>query len=125
MEKQKVIYIAGPITGVKNYWEPFEQVEEILTELGYIAITPTRLPKGMTTAQYMKICFAMIDAADAVVFLPDWANSEGARLEAEYCRYTEKPAVVLATSDRINGLWPKKVVSAWAEAQLKEVFGNE
>lgn len=125
MEGKKVIYIAGPITNVKNYWEPFEQAEEILNGLGYIALPPTRLPKGMTKAQYMKICFAMIDTADAVLFLPDWSDSEGARLEAEYCRYTEKPAVILATSDRVNGLWPEKVVSAWAETQLKEVFKNE
>ena len=33
----------------------------------------------------------MIDAADAVVFLPKWDESQGACLEFEYCRYTGKP----------------------------------
>jgi hypothetical protein len=38
----------------------------------------------------------MIDAADAVIFLRGWENSEGARLEKDYCIYTEKPAFLHA-----------------------------
>lgn len=91
MEKKKTVYVAGPITGVKNYWEPFEKAEEQLTGMGYTVLTPTRLPQGMTKAQYMRICFAMIDSADAVYFLDGWACSEGAYLELKYCEYTGKP----------------------------------
>lgn len=32
----------------------------------------------------------MIDVADAVVFLPDAAESAGAKLEMEYCEYIGK-----------------------------------
>ena len=44
----------------------------------------------MSREDYMRICFAMIDVADAVVFLPNAADSAGARLERAYCEYVEK-----------------------------------
>lgn len=90
----KTVYIAGPITGIKNYWEPFEKAEDVLSGMGFTVLTPTRLPGGMSNAQYMRMCLAMIDAADAVLFLPDFDISAGARLEMAYCNYINKPAVV-------------------------------
>lgn len=90
MERKKVIYIAGPITGVENYWEAFERAEDELIAMGYTPISPTRLPVGLTEAQYARVNFATIDIADAVYFLPGWAHSKGSRLEYEYCGYTNK-----------------------------------
>ena len=43
-----------------------------------------------TAADYMRICMAMIDAADRVIFLPDAEDSAGAFLEVQYCRYVKK-----------------------------------
>ena len=91
MEHRKVIYIAGPITGVERYWEAFEKAEDELLGLGFIPLTPSRLPIGLTNAQYAKINLATIDAADAVYFLPRWDESKGARFEMSYCIYTGKP----------------------------------
>lgn len=87
MEKKKIVYIAGPITGVPNYWEPFEKAEDELTASGYIVLTPTRLPFNIDNASAMKICLAMIDQADAVYFLPGWNTSIGANFEMHYCKY--------------------------------------
>lgn len=87
----KIVYIAGPITGVEEYWKAFEAAEEELTGQGYIVLTPSRLPKGLTNAQAMRTCLAMIDTADWVYFLPGSQESRGARLELDYCLYIGKP----------------------------------
>lgn len=83
-------YIAGKITGDPNYREKFQKGVEALQKIGYTVLTPATLPDGMRRGDYMKICFAMIDVADIVFFLPDWFDSPGARLEYMYCDYTNK-----------------------------------
>lgn len=106
MEQKKVIYIAGPVDGVEQYWTPFEKAQDDLEATGFIALSPTWQPKGMSNEQYMRICLAMIDSADGVLFLPGWATSLGASLERKYCEYIGKPC-----SSSIQ--------------TLKEVLGNE
>ena len=91
MSRKKVVYIAGPITGVEKYWEPFEAAADELQAAGFIPLTPTWQPQGLTNAQYMRTCIAMIDSSDAVLFLPDWDDSRVARLEWLYCEYIGKP----------------------------------
>ena len=88
---KRKVYIACPITGVEKYWEPFEKAEDELTAAGFIALTPTRLPLGLDNAAYMRIDLAMIDTADAVLFLPGWTRSHGAIVEHGYCVYINKP----------------------------------
>lgn len=90
-DKRKKIYIAGRITGDAGYREKFARVQAKLEGEGYVVLSPAVLPHGMSNADYMRICFAMIDVADAVFFLGDWCASPGARLEREYCAYTCKP----------------------------------
>lgn len=84
------IYIAGKITGDKDYRQKFRQAQERLERGGCVVLNPAEQPEGMTPADYMRICFAMIDCADAVAFLPDWPQSEGAQLEKKYCQYVGK-----------------------------------
>lgn len=90
MDRKKVIYIAGPITGVERYWEAFEMAEDAIRAKGHIPLTPTRIPWDLSNEKAMRICLAMIDQADAVYFLPGWDESIGASLEMDYCNYTGK-----------------------------------
>lgn len=88
------IYIAGKITGDRNYRQKFARVASQYREKGNVILNPAVLPTGMNSADYMRICLAMIDTADAVVFLPDWLNSRGASVELEYCNYIRKPTIM-------------------------------
>jgi hypothetical protein len=126
MLKGKIVYIAGPMTGVDKYWEAFERAEEDLIALGCIPLNPAKNPAGLTKAQYMRIDLGMVDSADAVLLLPGWTSSEGAKLEHQYCRYIEKPIVELKDRNLESILsgdkFPREVTFAWLKHDLEEVF---
>ena len=84
------LYIAGKITGDPDYKAKFAMAEKFYKEHGYTVLTPAVLPEGMRPADYMRICFAMIDTADTVAFLPGWGASVGAWVEHAYCCYIDK-----------------------------------
>lgn len=88
-----IVYIAGAITGVVEYWTAFERAEDELFGLGCIPLSPAHLPEGMMPEHYARICTAMIDSADVVFALPGWEESRGASLEVRLCQYTGKPVV--------------------------------
>lgn len=88
------LYIAGKITGDPDYKAKFEAAAEAYKKKGYAVLCPSWMPAGMQPADYMRICFAMIDTADVVAFLPGFSKSPGARLEAEYCFYTDKNTIM-------------------------------
>ena len=90
-------YIAGKISGDPKYYEKFQTAETALTWEKFIVLNPAELPKGMRPGDYMRVCFAMIDIADVVAFLPDWEDSRGARLEHDYCEYIGKQTLHLAS----------------------------
>ena len=85
------VYIAGPITGVKDYREKFAKAEVELMKNGYIPLNPARNPAGLTNEQYMLMNVTAISTASAVYFLPGWQQSEGAQLEMQYALYIKKP----------------------------------
>lgn len=71
------IYIAGKITGDPDYKAKFNRVRELIEAEGFTVLHSTGLPLGLSPADYMRVCFAMMDSADVVVFLPDWRESRG------------------------------------------------
>jgi hypothetical protein len=84
------VYIGGKITGDPDYRAKFEKAQRDMEWEGHTVLSPAVLPSGMTNADYMRICFAMIDSADMVAFLPDLFDSKGAKLELRYCQYIGK-----------------------------------
>jgi hypothetical protein len=79
------VYISGKMTG-KTAGErviDFMRASNYIRDLGHIPLNPIRLPRGLDYEDYMKICFAMIEVADAIALLPDWKDSPGARRELE------------------------------------------
>ena len=90
----KKLFISGRISGNKYYKAEFENAKRYYEQQGYTVLVPSILPIGMESADYARICFAMIDSCDEVAFLPDWEMSPGARLEHAYCTYTQKPILL-------------------------------
>ena len=88
------IYIAGKITGDPDYKAKFDAAAEDYKKKGYIVLNPSWMPQGMQPSDYMRICFAMIDTADKVAFLPGYEQSSGAQLELQYCFYVDKDVVL-------------------------------
>lgn len=89
------IYLAGKIAGDPGYREKFQKAQERLERDGVTVLNPANNPEGLSKADYMRLSFAMIDAADEVTFLPDAEESPGAQLERRYCEYIGKPFSIL------------------------------
>ena len=76
------IYIAGPMTGYKDFNRPaFKAFALKLSLDGNVVLNPAVLPDGLEQREYMDICCAMIRCADAVFMLRGWEKSAGARAE--------------------------------------------
>lgn len=106
------IYIAGPMTGMKDWNFPaFFEAEEQLNRLGYKAINPAK-NDGETIeialeaagnvgnpnhnwSYYMRRDLPHLLDSDAVCLLPGWKNSKGATLEVEVARAIGLPLYVL------------------------------
>jgi len=77
-----IIYVAGPMTGYDNFnRDAFNAKTGELTRKGYTVLNPAILPSGLTQAQYMDICLAMVRCSDTVHMLKGWEKSEGAVIE--------------------------------------------
>lgn len=63
------IYISGKITGDRRYKAKFREVEKKLAAAGHIVLNPATAPEGLRPVDYMRLCFAMMEAADVVLFI--------------------------------------------------------
>jgi len=82
----EIIYIAGPITGIKGYQQKFARAERKLKKCKYIVFNPAFMPEGLEHSAYMPICYAMIDACDTVFFLEGWKYSAGCKMEYKHAK---------------------------------------
>ena len=94
---ERVLYIAGKMTGVDNFNHPaFEEAERMLREKGFKVINPSVLPTDLPKEMYMPICLAMVDQCDGIALLPRWDESEGARIEYLYGQKCGKTVLPLS-----------------------------
>lgn len=98
MEKSKIVYLSGAITGCHNHKEIFERAEMFVSaNMGHIAINPTRLDEisnePLTYDQYMAICYRLIDISDAVFMVSGWRSSRGANAELTYAKTLGKEVI--------------------------------
>ena len=88
------IYIAGKITGDKNYKTKFKRAEKLLRSLGHSVMNPAWIAPSddFTWTDYMQISGMMQARCNAVYFLKDWKDSEGAKIEFKRCHQLNQTA---------------------------------
>lgn len=80
-----IVYISGPMTGIKDFNHPaFFEAEEQLKKCGHVVINPARNPHGLKYENYMDISLAQIRACEALCRLPGDEYSKGAICERSY-----------------------------------------
>lgn len=78
-----VLYIAGPMTGLKDFNRPAFYAAQIrLIEAGFGTINPADHVAEDWTG-YMRLGVAAVTRADGVALLPGHENSAGVRLERQ------------------------------------------
>ncbi len=92
-----IVYISGPISDIPNWnREAFETVSKKVVDLGHETVNPHDLFKdldteGYTWHQFMPPCIKALVDCDAVLTLPSWEFSRGAKLEVDIARALDKP----------------------------------
>jgi len=110
------VYIAGKITGDRRYRAKFREAAKALEEAGHVVLNPATLPDGLDDVDYMRICMAMVDAADLAVFLPDYRESRGAMVEWAYCQRIGKDCALYLDMMGGKGIarrWTKNCRRKW------------
>lgn len=84
-ERRPRVYIAGPMTGCVGWnFRAFYTAEQLVAAAGGEPLNPARNYGGRTDlprAQYLRRDIETLLTADAVLLLPGWRRSPGARLE--------------------------------------------
>lgn len=106
------IYIAGPMTGIKDWNFPaFFEAEEALVSLGFDVVNPAHndgktveealenagSPErpNYTWAYYMRRDLPHVMGVDMIYLLPGWQNSRGAQLEVHVAKALGLPLMIL------------------------------
>jgi hypothetical protein len=114
------VYLAGPMTGIKNLNFPLFNAEAArLRELGYTVMNPAEINGGadelvacaaMTPAELkahwrkcMRRDIAVLMTCDAIALLPNWFKSKGAKLEVRIGADFDMPINMAA--DLIDRVW--------------------
>ena len=81
------VFISGPMTGIEDFNRAkFNAMEKMLKEHGKSVFNPAWLAvdESWSRDDLMAVDIAVLARCDAIVLLPGWENSEGARAEYAY-----------------------------------------
>lgn len=110
-----LVYLSGPMTGLPNENYPaFHEAAARLRAIGFDVLNPAETAGGATHLPrhiYMDVDIGYVKAADAVVVMQGWRNSDGAKLEAIVASSMDKPVF---TYDPRTGLGSLVSLDGWA-----------
>ena len=89
MQREKIVYLSGRITGNDNYKREFACAELFLKQMGYIVLNLAEILKDLGELSYeqcMQICYRLIDIADTIFMVSGWQKSKGANAELSYAK---------------------------------------
>lgn len=109
----KLLYIAGPFRaatpwGIEQNVRRAEAVASTLWGLGAAVICPHANVRFMGTVPEEKVlagCLEIVRRVDALVLLPDWRASSGARAEKALAEELGKPIFHWGPGVTVQGLW--------------------
>lgn len=91
----KKIYIAGKVTGLPQdeVVEKFAAMQKKIETLGFEVVNPIELVNDFDTTwnKAMRMCIAGLVQCDAIVLLPDWFSSNGAKIEWDISKQLKIP----------------------------------
>ena len=83
------VYISGPMSGLPEFNYPaFFAAEEELVAAGYAVENPARNPEPdpKTWEGFMRMAVKQVADCDALVMLPGWESSRGAKVEVDLAK---------------------------------------
>lgn len=109
------VYVSGPMSGIPDHNFPaFHEAAKHLRGNGYTVVSPAELDEedvggipeavevgGLEYIEYLKRDVEHVVHVDALVMLPGWQKSRGARFEAYIAAGLEKPVYSYVTGERI------------------------
>lgn len=113
-DREARLYVSGPMTGYPNYnHEAFKAASLTLRSWGFTVVSPAELdeqfgtipepsePFGAEYISYLTRDIQHVVDVDAVVVLPGWEKSRGAKFEAYVAAGLDKPVFRYATGSRV------------------------
>lgn len=99
-DKKKVFYISGKITGldINVAKANFKEGEKVVHEMGAISVNPFDILEQKdeyTWVDYMRADIKALCDCDGILMLPDWKESEGAKLELHIAERLQMEVIYL------------------------------
>ncbi len=91
---RELIYISGPMSGVKDHNFPaFNALASKLRSSGWRVVNPAELVGGATWVEFMRRDIRYLMDCDMVIVLPGWQKSRGALMEVAIATILKMPIV--------------------------------